>query len=157
MPDKNFDDLAGHFQRKIYDGPKGQIRLAVLLRDLTEFEVIDQPPTTVLEAGGGLAFVGEQFAFCGHRVTVCDISQTLLDSARGRWRESGLSTQGVFHNGRFQDLEERYQVVLCHAVLEWLEEPMAALEVLHQRTELGDHDRGRIRAATFETWHRTAD
>ena len=59
MPDKNFDDLAQHFQRKIYDGPKGQIRIAVLLRDLEENGVLAQDPVAVLDVGGGLAYIGE--------------------------------------------------------------------------------------------------
>ena len=33
--DRNFDDLAERFSRKIYGGLKGNIRLAVLTADLT--------------------------------------------------------------------------------------------------------------------------
>ena len=43
--DRNFDDLAPRFQRKVYGGIKGQIRLAVLEKDLTD------PPQQDLRKG----------------------------------------------------------------------------------------------------------
>ena len=54
--DRNFDDLAERFQRKIYGGLKGEIRLAVLWRDLeSEVPALKEGrPLRILDVGAGL-------------------------------------------------------------------------------------------------------
>jgi S-adenosylmethionine-dependent methyltransferase len=61
----------------------------------------------------------------------------MLEGARQRFAAAGQS--GTFiqaHRGRscLGQLTEPYDLVLCHAVLEWLAEPHAILPVLHQLT-----------------------
>lgn len=58
----------------------------------------------------------------------------MLDGARQRFAEAGQAAE--FIQAPWQELlgqlTEPYDLVLCHAVLEWLAEPHAILPVLHQ-------------------------
>ena len=63
----------------------------------------------------------------------------MLEGARARFAEAGV--EATFIQAPWQDLlgqlTEPYDLVLCHAVLEWLAEPHAILPVLHQLTAPG--------------------
>lgn len=133
--DRNFDDLAEHFSRKIYGGLKGEIRLAVLTADLVPVvaRLMDDrtQPLRILDVGGGLGQLAIQFAQQGHRVTINDISPVMLEHARERAREVGVEAAINWHCGPYQDLAtllgsqvlQPFDLVMCHAVLEWLQEP----------------------------------
>ena len=88
--DRNFDDIAEHFSRKVYGGLKGQIRLAVLRRDI--FAWVDQQttklqrPLRVIDVGAGLAQLSIELAQQGCDVTVNDISANMLAHAQLRPR-----------------------------------------------------------------------
>jgi S-adenosylmethionine-dependent methyltransferase len=64
--DRNFDDLAERFQRKVYGGLKGEIRLAVLWRDIEPLlpEVNDKP-LRILDIGAGLGQLAIRLAKLG--------------------------------------------------------------------------------------------
>ena len=118
MSDRHFDELATRFAEKIYGGAKGAIRLAVLQADLAE--VLPQRPLRVLDIGAGL----------GH------LSLWLLEGARKQFAATGQ--QATFIQAPWQTVESqvegRFDLVICHAVLEWLAEPQAILPVLHRLT-----------------------
>ena len=146
--DVNFDSLAAKFQKKVYGGPKGEIRLAVLNRDLAEFcpramaAALDQPPLKILEAGCGAAPFSLAFLERGHDLTLCDISEKMLDLARERAGEVcsplGLELPPFLH-GPIQELEldSDFDLVLCHAVLEWVVAPQKLLACLAARVKPG--------------------
>ena len=57
--DRSFDTIADHFEKKVYGGLKGEIRLAVLRRDIVEYsaqmsEALGRP-LRILDVGAGLA------------------------------------------------------------------------------------------------------
>ncbi|HIG66824.1 MAG TPA: hypothetical protein EYQ44_03220 [Porticoccaceae bacterium] len=54
--DRNFDDLAEKFARRVYGGLKGEIRLAVIWRDLvtTMPQILSGKPLRIIDIGGGL-------------------------------------------------------------------------------------------------------
>ncbi|CAM5263244.1 tRNA 5-carboxymethoxyuridine methyltransferase [Stutzerimonas stutzeri] len=60
----------------------------------------------------------------------------MLEGARERFAEAGQ--QATFIQAPWQDVEARvdgrFDLVICHAVLEWLAEPKAILPVLHRLT-----------------------
>lgn len=136
--DRNFDDLAEHFSRKIYGGLKGRIRLAVLTADLTPVVArlmkARTRPLRILDVGGGLGQLSIQFAQQGHHVTFNDISPVMLDYARVKAREAGLEASIDWHCGPYQNLVELalepFDLVMCHAVLEWLQEPALLIPAL---------------------------
>lgn len=132
--DRHFDELATRFAEKIYGGAKGAIRLAVLQADLAE--ALPERPLRVLDIGAGLGHMSLWLAGRGHHVTLAEPATPMLAGARQRFEEAGL--HATFIEAPWQDLlgqlNEPYDLVICHAVLEWLAEPLAILPVLHQLT-----------------------
>lgn len=128
--DKNFDKLADRFERRVYGGLKGKIRLAVIWRDLLEqlerHEKRKGGALNVLDAGGGLAQISSQLAARGHRVLYNDVSAAMLEKARRHAVSIGVDKQFRWHHGAYQSLATRngeFDIILCHALLEWLAEP----------------------------------
>ena len=139
MSDRYFDQLGSHFARKIYSGPKGAIRLAVLTRDLHEW-LIELPrdrPLKVLDVGAGLGHISEWLLQRGHHLTLCEPSAEMLDAARTRLQAVTLQPGQTltFLPLALQQLPargEQYDLVICHAVLEWLAQPAQAIELLRE-------------------------
>lgn len=131
--DRNFDDLAERFSRNIQNSLKGKIRYAVVQRDLRDSvpQLWGDQRLSVLDAGGGLGAFALDLARRGHQLTYCDISGKMLDLARQQAQDQRLADQiGFFHEpvqtllGRTRD----FDVVLFHAVLEWLASPWTVLD-----------------------------
>ena len=137
MNDRHFDELASRFAQKIYGGAKGAIRLAVLQADLAE--VLPETPLRVLDVGAGLGHMSLWLAERGHQVTLAEPAAPMLDGARARFAEAGR--QATFIQAPWQDLPgqltEPFDLVICHAVLEWLAEPETILAPLHQLSRPG--------------------
>lgn len=135
--DVNFDDLTTHFQKKIYGGRKGKVRLAVLNRDLEgNIPAWEQGGLSVLDMGAGLGHMGIKAATYGHDVCINDISKKMLDVAKKAAREQDVAHKVVWQHGAFQSLKDKtYDVVLCHAVLEWLDKPASLFEKLQSLTQ----------------------
>ncbi len=131
--DKNFDDLTHHFKHKIYGQLKGRIRLAVINRDIEEYvrnpSTGDTQSLNIIDAGGGQGQFGLALAAQGHSLTLCDISQSMLDLAREEAKERKLENVRFIH-GPIQSLanklEQPADLLLCHALLEWMAEPESA-------------------------------
>jgi len=134
MSDRHFDELATRFAEKIYGGAKGAIRLAVLQADLAE--ALPQHPLRVLDIGAGLGHMSLWLAQQGHAVTLAEPAEPMLEGARERFTSAGQSA--TFLQAPWQEVENhvegRFDLVICHAVLEWLAEPQAILPVLHRLT-----------------------
>lgn len=137
--DRNFDDIAEHFAHKVYGGLKGQIRLAVLQRDLAD--VIARLTTTlgrplrILDVGAGLGQVSLSLAQDGHDCTLTDISSVMLERAKQSADELGVVCR--FMVTPYQDLpallgNEKFDLILCHALLEWVDTPQAVIEICGQ-------------------------
>lgn len=141
--DRNFDDLAERFQKNIYGGLKGKIRLAVLQRDCTEhlpaqpFQTLQTKPWRILDAGGGQGQFSLELARAGHELVVCDISSEMLKVAEAQIKKEGLSSQVRLINCSIQDLsqhlqETEFDLVICHAVMEWMQNPAELLPYLYR-------------------------
>lgn len=132
MNDRHFDALATRFAEKIYGGAKGAIRLAVLQADL--LEALPARPLRVLDIGAGLGHMALWLAQNGHEVTLAEPAAPMLEGARQRFADAGQTA--TFVQAPWQTLSEQvqapYDLVLCHAVLEWLAEPRAILPTLHR-------------------------
>lgn len=136
--DRSFDAIADHFEKKVYGGLKGKIRLAVLRRDI--FEYTEQMrvrlgrPLRILDVGAGLAQLAIELASQGHDVVINDISANMLEKAKASAakieEELGIS----WYVCSYQELEDRlaeegkFDLILCHALLEWLAEPAAIMD-----------------------------
>ncbi len=146
--DRNFDDLAHRFKRNVYDRLKGDIRLAILQRDLHEFipdNLLEasERPLRILDAGGGQGQFSVQLALLGHEVVLCDLSAEMLKLARENYEQAGVGHRVSFFQGSIQDYAESsaepFDLVLCHAVLEWVVEPLSLLQALMTQLQPGGY------------------
>jgi SAM-dependent methyltransferase len=92
-------------------------------------------PADVLDIGGGTGGFAVRVAELGHRVTVVDPSPDALASLSRRAREVGVEVAG--RQGDLADLldvagPDSADVVLCHGVLEVVDDPAAALATLRR-------------------------
>ncbi len=132
--DRNFDDISAHFEKKIYGGLKGEIRLAVLRHDIfgwvKSWQQTHNRPLRVLDVGAGLAQICIELAKDGHDVTINDISANMLEIAK---QNAGEAAKNItWHTCPYQQLDDKltgkYDLILCHAVLEWLAEPKLIMD-----------------------------
>lgn len=137
MSDRNFDGLGRLFNDRIYATTKGRIRLALLQRDLLEvLPDLLQPtqPLSILDAGGGTGPLSLPLAQAGHEVTLCDLSEEMIAEARNRSLQLGVAKRVNFFVGSLQDFSQHshhpFDLVLCHAVLEWVVDPQALIDSL---------------------------
>ena len=117
--------------------PRASLRTAVVwdvLQDALERQVktTGRESLDVLDTGGGTGNFAVPVARLGHRVTVVDPSPNALFGLERRAAEAGAAdrvrgVQGDAH-GLF-DVVERggYDAVLCHGVLEYLDDPADGL------------------------------
>ncbi len=131
--DRNFDGIGTHFQQKIYNSPKGVIRLRVLEADFTQhLPQLKHQPTTILDAGCGAANFSVQLAQQGHRMVLCDLSAEMIEAAENTFSDHGVT--GTFLQSSIQQFptqsDESYRMILNHAVLEWCDAPRSVLESL---------------------------
>lgn len=143
--DRNFDDLAHRFTNNIYRSPKGQIRLAILQEDLANL-LATLPANSklrVLDAGCGLGYMALYLAQQGHEVVLCDHSAQMLQAARQLFTEQAPTANVTFIESTVQNLashvEGQFDLILFHAVLEWLHEPLHTLDGLLRFLRPGGH------------------
>ncbi|WP_187414359.1 methyltransferase domain-containing protein [Nonomuraea sp. PA05] len=84
----------------------------------------------IVDAGGGTGGFAVPLAALGHAVTVVDPSPDSLAALERRAKEKGVSVRGL--QGDAADLGELLHrdaadLVLCHSVLEYVEDPISAL------------------------------
>lgn len=136
----NFDSKAGVFARNIYGTTKGHIRLAVLQRDLDALLATlpmsfpQGKKLRILDAGGGFGPLSQGLAALGHSVVLCDLSADMLALAQEQVTEKGIAEQFDFIHGPIQALQVsdigQFDLILCHAVLEWVEHQAELLACL---------------------------
>ncbi len=89
----------------------------------------------MLDAGGGLGQISSGLAQRGHQILLCDLSAEMLRRAHQH-----AEAQGVSHNMKFRQiavqqvgehLDTPVDLVLFHAVLEWVAEPEKAHQALY--------------------------
>ncbi|EKY3193017.1 tRNA uridine 5-oxyacetic acid(34) methyltransferase CmoM [Cronobacter turicensis] len=137
MRDRNFDDIAEKFARNIYGTTKGQLRQAILWQDLDALlSRLPDRPLRVLDAGGGEGQTACRLAERGHQVMLCDLSAEMIARASKAAQEKGVSGNMHFVQCAAQEagqhLESPVDLILFHAVLEWVADPQAALRHLWQ-------------------------
>lgn len=142
LQDRNFDDLADQFADRVYGGTKGRIRLHLLERDLREaLPGLYEPEAqrlNILDAGGGEGQFSRPLARLGHRVQLCDLSEQMVQRARLAVEAEGLSANMHCFQSSVQALPAtQYDLVLFHAVLEWVADPHAALQEVMARVKEG--------------------
>lgn len=134
--DRNFDNLVHKFEKRVYDTVKGEWRLKLLKEDLDH--LTQQSNLNVWDAGCGFAQVSQWLAEAGHQVTLCDLSKKMLHKAEQNFSEAKLTAN--FLHGAAQDLAPElpeFDLVLFHAVLEWLATPLETLKTVADKVKTG--------------------
>ena len=138
--DRSFDAIADHFEKKVYGGLKGDIRLAVLRRDIfaycTEMSQTLGRPLRILDVGAGLAQIAIELATQGHTLVINDISANMLEKAQANAEIVKKDLDIRWYVCPYQELEEKlaaennekFDLIMCHALLEWLAEPAAVMD-----------------------------
>lgn len=143
LQDRNFDKLVDKFHAKVYDTVKGEWRLKLLKEDLQQFQQAspsDKSPLQVWDAGCGFAQISQWLAQSGHTMTLCDLSHQMLLRAQQNFAEQNL--KATFIEGPAQEVAQqlnRFDLVLFHAVLEWLAQPQETLQAVANKVKPGGH------------------
>jgi len=105
-------------------------RLTPLAIGITDYYV-RQKEFSTLRLSMQLSIVGAER---GHQVTLCDVSEQMLQRATQHAQQQGVATQMTFIQTSAQQigeqLEQPVDLVLFHAVLEWVAEPEKTLAAL---------------------------
>jgi SAM-dependent methyltransferase len=127
--------LVEQFADDAYASVKGYVRTYVLHQHLVEH--LPAPPATVLDVGGGAGHQSFPLARIGYDVTLLDSSPAMLDKARqrldrlpddARRRVTFVQADGEHAAAAVDD--RRFDAVLCHGVLGYLEQPEPMVEQL---------------------------
>ena len=145
--DRNFDGLAEHFKKKIYGTPKGEIRLQLLWEDLTEHlldDIKQETSLSVLDVGGGIGQIAAKLAKSGHNITLTDISTDMLTLAEEHFADQQVcNTDYQLKNLSINQLdqlsESPFDLVVFHAVLEWLANPESGLKQVMAQVHEGGY------------------
>ena len=125
--DRNFDDIADRFEKRIYGGLKGRVRLAVIDAEIEHaLQLLGRAQLDVLDIGCGLGQHAIRLAEQGHKVVANELSQKMLDVAKQNASLARIAHPIDFVNGPYQDLSiepSSLDLILCHAVIEWLAQP----------------------------------
>ncbi len=116
-------------------GLAGSARTAVIWEVLSAVLAETDPAgdgLQVLDAGGGTGGFAVPLGAAGHRVTVVDPSPDSLAALQRRVAESGLTGRVLGRQGDLTDLADlvgpgSVDLVLCHSVLEVVDDPDGAL------------------------------
>jgi len=135
LQDKNFDSLVESFSQRVYHTAKGQWRLKLLKEDLQAFQHSPKP-LTIWDAGCGFGQISLWLAEHGHALTLCDVSEKMLQQSQQSFAAAHLNAQ--FYQQAAQTLAPQlpaFDLILCHAVLEWLAAPLASLTAIAERVK----------------------
>jgi ubiquinone/menaquinone biosynthesis C-methylase UbiE len=116
------------------DTPEGRLRADLTfanLQDLLPVPQTDRQPCA-LDVGCGTGTTAIRLARLGFQVTLLDSSQAMLEMAGRTAEEAGVATRVTLQNGDASQLTSRFppasfDLVLCHNVLEYVDDPAAVL------------------------------
>ena len=114
--------------------PEGRLRSDLAFANLEDFLPRSQAEKSLcaLDVGCGTGATAVRLARLGIHVTLLDSSPAMLDIAKRAAREAGVTDKVVLQHGDATRLTNlfhpaSFDVILCHNVLEYLDEPIAVL------------------------------
>ncbi len=135
MAEDTWAALADLFADEAYASVKGYVRTFVLHHQLLEH--LPAAPATVLDVGGGAGHQSFPLAQAGYEVTVLDPSPAMLDKAHERLQRlpAGVRQQVTLLQADGESADEavqgrRFDAVLCHGVLGYLDQPVSLVDQL---------------------------
>ncbi len=124
-----FAERAGWFDRHYDDSVRGRVRLRVLREQLKR--ELPSPPANVLDAGCGPGRMAAALAADGHRLTLLDPSEAMLERAMmvmDPHAEGSRVLRGTVEEAPALLGRDVFDAVLLHAVVCYVEDLDAALD-----------------------------
>jgi len=118
--------------------PEGRLRLDLTFAYLQEFLPTATQTLRALDLGGGTGAIAVRLARLGVQVMLLDSSPAMLDLAERAARQAGVAERIRLEHGDALQLAARFSaesfdIVLCHNVLEYVNDPAALLRAAAQR------------------------
>ena len=112
--------------------PEGQLRLDLAFANLHDFLPQATRSLLALDLGCGTGAIAVRLARLGLHVTLLDSSVPMLDFAKRAALEAGVTERIALKHGdaaQFANLfhAESFDVILCHNILEYVDDPCAVL------------------------------
>lgn len=112
--------------------PEGRLRLDLAWANLREFLPQDTGLLRALDLGGGTGALAVRLARLGSHITLLDSSLPMLDFAKRAAREAGVAGKIEMQQGDAAQVANLFEagsfdVVLCHNILEYVDDPGALL------------------------------
>jgi len=112
--------------------PEGRLRLDLALANLQEFLPQITSSLRVLDLGCGTGTIAIRLARLGLHVTLLDSSLPMLDIAKRSAQQAAVAEKIALRHGDAAELTELFEpesfdVILCHNLLEYLDDPAAVL------------------------------
>src|SRR5947209_2839890 len=119
------------------DTPEGRLRLDLAFATLQEFLPVRQAghSLSALDPGGGTGAAAVRLAKLDFHVTLLDSSPAMLEIAERAARDAGVIDKIVLEHGDVSQSASLFQsgsfdLILCHNLLEYVDDPVAVLRVL---------------------------
>jgi S-adenosylmethionine-dependent methyltransferase len=112
--------------------PEGRLRSDLSFDNLQDFLPQANGALCALDIGCGTGATGVGLARLGMQVTLLDSSPTMLDIAKRTAQKAGVTDKVILKYGDAAQLTNlfhpsSFDVILCHNVLEYLDDPVAVL------------------------------
>jgi SAM-dependent methyltransferase len=112
--------------------PEGRLRLDLAFANLQDFLPQAARALLALDLGGGTGAIAVRLAQLGLHVTLLDASLPMLDLAKRAAREARVTERIALKHGDAAQLAnlfhgELFDVILCHNILEYVDDPCAVL------------------------------
>ena len=112
--------------------PEGRLRLDLAFSNLQDLLPHDRESFRALDLGGGTGALSVRLARLGFHVTMLDASSSMLDIAKRAAEEAGVTNRIVLQEGDAAQCADlfhagSFDVILCHNVLEFVEDPGSVL------------------------------
>ncbi len=119
--------------RENQNAPWGRLRYSLAFANVGRH--LDGRPLQVLDAGGGNGLDAIRFAAEGHTVAMLDYSAEMLAEARRHAEASNVAERMMFYQADLKAVstlfpEAQFDLILCHNVLQYVEDTASALDVL---------------------------
>ncbi|MGB9282382.1 MAG: class I SAM-dependent methyltransferase, partial [Candidatus Sulfotelmatobacter sp.] len=133
MTDERFQNGAQDYVAYL-ETPEGRLRTDLAFANLEDFLPRPQAARSLsaLDVGSGTGTTAIRLARLGMNVTLLDSSPAMLDIAQRAAQEAGVADRVVLEEGDARQMTNllhaaSFDVILCHNVLEYLEDPIAVL------------------------------
>jgi S-adenosylmethionine-dependent methyltransferase len=124
---------SGANQYAVYlETPEGRLRSDLAFANLQDFLPQQDEKSCALDVGCGTGATAIRLARLGMHVTLLDSSPAMLDVAKRAAQEAGVTDKVVLQHGDATQLANLFRtrsfdVVLCHNILEYCDDPGAVL------------------------------